>query len=161
MTDANLIYSTFGRVSQTAKFFVDNLGALLIAMNALEGEESPSSAAKDAASYLNSLAKDALGGRLARLKNYSGIDPALIDGLMQALSVRNALVHDFFVKRDQNLKDPSGRSELLLELGEMHFALVSAWGTTHAIARDLAAVLNSRSIRVQPASVWRGTPAAG
>jgi hypothetical protein len=113
----NAVFACFGSAAQRAQLFEESLAKFLVVYNKIFDSAL---SLQDLEMLEAKLQKKTMGSLLRELSNYVTIqDESVARNLDEALRLRNFLMHNFFISRDQSLKSVEGRLSLLAELVEI------------------------------------------
>ncbi|MDQ1591614.1 MAG: hypothetical protein QOG71_2241 [Pyrinomonadaceae bacterium] len=103
----NAVFACFGSAAQHAQLFEESLAKFLLVYNKIANSTL---SLQDLDMLEAKLQKKTMGSLLRELSNYVTIqEESVARNLAEALNLRNFLMHNFFIARDQGLKSEEGR----------------------------------------------------
>jgi hypothetical protein len=121
------VYRKFGEAAEAAQFLETELGNMLLAARCIDEGLLASKNPARAADILNSITQHTLGQLLKSLNNHSQSFDALDALLVKARDQRNRLSHSFYREHNFRRNSDEGRTLMLRDLEDIHFALLDAY----------------------------------
>jgi hypothetical protein len=140
----NAVFACFGSAAQHAQMFEEALGNFLIAYNSVRIEKLSTEELEELTQSFQVRTMGQLLHELRSLVTFKEGDPQ--ERMKAALSVRNFLMHKWFLDRQEAFTTEAGRFALLPELAGMERLLDSARVTANAMRIAMCRTLGSDDI---------------
>lgn len=136
----NAVFAMFGHAGQMAQHFEEALSRFVVFYNRLHKGAMPE---QDFQQLELSIQKKTMGALLRNLRDITTLSDTNVEARFDAaLSARNYLMHEFFVKREKLLDTENGRAELLLELNTIGSLLKSTAAIANAMRIAVLKIVN-------------------